>query len=95
MDGVCNAEYGEISPDRTKRRNGYRMREWAPAWERLIWRFRRRGRGSYFPEWLLTCRRRADQALISVVVTSNLLPRGSPAGRCSSTRYPVCPATGR
>jgi transposase-like protein len=29
--------------------------------------------GSYFPEWLLTRRRRAEQALISVVATSYLL----------------------
>ena len=29
--------------------------------------------GSYFPEWLLERRRRAEQALISVVATSYLL----------------------
>ncbi len=29
--------------------------------------------GSYFPDWLLERRRRAEQALISVVATSSLL----------------------
>jgi transposase-like protein len=29
--------------------------------------------GSYFPDWLLTYRRRAEQALVSVVATSYLL----------------------
>lgn len=31
------------------------------------------GFGSYFPDWLLTYRRRAEQALVSVVATSYLL----------------------
>jgi putative transposase len=30
-------------------------------------------RGSYFPDWLLECRRRAEQALVSVVATAYLL----------------------
>ncbi|MCK9900131.1 hypothetical protein CC117_12495 [Parafrankia colletiae] len=28
VDGIRNAEYGEISPERVNRRNGYRTREW-------------------------------------------------------------------
>ncbi|SNQ51815.1 transposase [Frankia canadensis] len=73
VEGICNAEYGEVSPDRTNRRNGYRMREWdtrAGTIELAIPKLRS---GSYFPEWLLTRRRRAEQALISVVATSYLL----------------------
>ena len=27
-DAVCGAGYGEVSPDRTNRRNGYRSRRW-------------------------------------------------------------------
>jgi transposase-like protein len=72
-DGLCNAEYGEVSPDRVNSRNGYRMREWdtrAGTIELAIPKLRS---GSYFPEWLLTRRRRAEQALISVVATSYLL----------------------
>jgi putative transposase len=73
VDGICGAEYGEVSADRTNRRNGYRMREWdtrAGTVEVAIPKLRQ---GSYFPEWLLTRRRRAEQALISVVATSYLL----------------------
>jgi putative transposase len=28
VDQVCGAEYGERSPERSNRRNGYRAREW-------------------------------------------------------------------
>ncbi|MCK9930842.1 IS256 family transposase [Frankia sp. Mgl5] len=73
VDGICNAEYGEISPERVNRRNGYRAREWdtrAGTIELAVPKLRQ---GSYFPEWLLTRRRRAEQALISVVATSYLL----------------------
>jgi len=27
-DGVCGASYGEVSPERVNRRNGYRRRRW-------------------------------------------------------------------
>ena len=72
-DAVCGAAYGEVSPDRVNRRNGYRKREWdtrAGTIELAIPKLRE---GSYFPEWLLERRRRAEQALISVVATSYLL----------------------
>lgn len=72
-DGVCGAEYGEISPDRTNRRNGYRMREWDTRAGTIDLAIPKLRSGSYFPEWLLTRRRRAEQALISVVATSYLL----------------------
>jgi Transposase and inactivated derivatives len=73
VDGICGADYGEVTPDRVNRRNGYRTREWdtrAGTIELAIPKLRQ---GSYFPEWLLTRRRRAEQALISVVATSYLL----------------------
>lgn len=72
-DAMCGAPYGEVSPDRVNRRNGYRPREWdtrAGTIELAIPKLRE---GSYFPEWLLERRRRAEQALISVVATSYLL----------------------
>ncbi|WP_261556269.1 IS256 family transposase [Frankia tisae] len=72
-DGICGAEYGEISPDRTNRRNGYRMREWDTRAGTIDLAIPKLRSGSYFPEWLLTRRRRAEQALISVVATSYLL----------------------
>ncbi|GAA1522793.1 IS256-like element IS1081 family transposase [Sphaerisporangium rubeum] len=72
-DSLCGAGYGERSSERTNRRNGYRTREWdtrAGTVELAIPKLRT---GSYFPHWLLERRRRAEQALISVVATSYLL----------------------
>ena len=73
VDQVCGAEYGERSPERSNRRNGYRLREWdtrAGTVELAVPKLRQ---GSYFPEWLLTHRRRAEQALVTVVATAYLL----------------------
>jgi putative transposase len=72
-DAVCGAEYGQRSDERTNSRNGYRPREWdtrAGTVELAIPKLRT---GSYFPDWLLQHRRRAEQALVSVVATSYLL----------------------
>jgi transposase-like protein len=72
-DALCGAEFGTRSPDRTNRRNGYRSREWdtrAGTIELAIPKLRE---GSYFPDWLLERRKRAEKALISVVATSYLL----------------------
>jgi putative transposase len=72
-DAVCGAEYGVRSEQRTNTRNGYRRREWdtrAGTIELAIPKLRS---GSYFPDWLLERRRRAEAALISVVATSYLL----------------------
>ncbi|MEV5324999.1 transposase, partial [Nonomuraea sp. NPDC052634] len=72
-DTLCGADYGRRSTKRTNRRNGYRAREWdtrAGTIELAIPKLRS---GSYFPDWLLERRRRAEQALISVVATSYLL----------------------
>jgi transposase-like protein len=72
-DAVCGAEYGARSVERTNTRNGYRRREWdtrAGTVELAIPKLRS---GSYFPEWLLERRRRAEAALTTVVATSYLL----------------------
>src|SRR3954452_14048084 len=72
-DAVCGAAYGERSEERTNSRNGYRPRDWdtrAGTVELAIPKLRT---GSYFPDWLLQHRRRAEQALVSVVATSYLL----------------------
>src|SRR6478672_7042851 len=71
-DAVCGAEYGQRSDERTNSRNGYRPREWdtrAGTVELAVPKLRQ---GSYFPHWLLERRRRAEQALISVVATAYL-----------------------
>jgi putative transposase len=73
VDAVCGAGYGQRSPDRVNSRNGYRPREWdtrAGTIELAVPKLRA---GSYFPDWLLDRRRRAEQALISVIATSYLL----------------------
>jgi putative transposase len=72
-DGLCGAPYGTRSDERVNSRNGYRAREWdtrAGTVELAIPKLRH---GSYFPDWLLAHRRRAEQALVSVVATSYLL----------------------
>jgi putative transposase len=72
-DQVCGADYGQRSEARTNQRNGYRAREWdtrAGTVELAIPKLRQ---GSYFPDWLLTHRRRAEQALVTVVATAYLL----------------------
>src|SRR5437773_1489111 len=72
-DAVCGAPYGQRSEERVNSRNGYRPREWdtrAGTIELAIPKLRQ---GSYFPDWLLQHRRRAEQALVSVVATSYLL----------------------
>ena len=72
-DGICGAGYGEISPDRVNRRNGYRGRDWDTRVGTIELQIPKLREGTYFPEWLLERRRRAEQALISVVATSYLL----------------------
>jgi hypothetical protein len=65
-DAICGAGYGERSDGRTNRRNGYRERDWdtrAGTVELAIPRLRS---GSYFPEWLLERRRRAEQIAANV-----------------------------
>ncbi|MGW2370755.1 IS256 family transposase, partial [Streptomyces sp. NPDC001667] len=72
-DTLCGAEYGQASDERVNSRNGYRPREWdtrAGTVELAVPKLRK---GSYFPTWLLERRRRAEQALISVVATACLL----------------------
>ncbi len=66
-DAICGAGYGEASPERVNRRNGYRDRRWdtrAGTIELAIPKLRE---GSYFPDWLLEPRRRAEKALVAVV----------------------------
>jgi len=72
-DAVCGAPYGQRSPERRNIRNGYRSRGWdtrAGSIELAVPKLRE---GSYFPDWLLQRRRRAESALVSVVATSYLL----------------------
>jgi transposase-like protein len=71
-DALCGAGYGERSPERVNIRNGYRERAWdtrAGTIELAIPKLRQ---GSYFPDWLLQPRRRAEQAFVSVIADAYL-----------------------
>ncbi len=72
-DAVCGAEYGVVSPDRVNSRNGYRHRELDTRVGTLDVSIPKLRSGSYFPEWLLERRKRAEAALVSVVATCYLL----------------------
>jgi len=66
-DVVCGAPYGQASPDRTNRRNGYRSRRWDTRTGSIDLRIPKLRTGSYFPDWLLDARRRSERAFIQVV----------------------------
>jgi putative transposase len=72
-DAVCGAEYGVASPDRVNSRNGYRHRELDTRTGTIDVAIPKLRTGSYFPDWLLERRKRAEAALISVVATCYLL----------------------
>ncbi|MFI5960352.1 IS256 family transposase [Cryptosporangium sp. NPDC051539] len=72
-DAVCGAEYGTSSPDRVNTRNGYRHRDLDTRVGTIDVAIPKLRTGSYFPEWLLERRKRAETALISVVATCYLL----------------------
>jgi transposase-like protein len=64
---LCQAAYGERSDERVNSRNGYRGRRWDTRAGTIDLAVPKLREGSYFPAWLLTHRRRAEQALASVV----------------------------
>ena len=72
-DQACGAGYGERSGERVNRRNGYRAREWDTRVGTVELAIPKLREGSYYPDWLLTYRRRAEQALVTVVATAYLL----------------------
>ncbi len=70
---VCGAEYGARSEDRKTSRNGYRHRDFDTRTGTLDVAIPKLRQGSYFPDWLLERRRRAETALTTVVATCYLL----------------------
>ena len=66
-DVVCGAPWGQQSPDRVNRRNGYRTRRWDTRVGSIELRIPKLRRGSYFPEWLLDARTRSERAFVQVV----------------------------
>jgi len=72
-DAVCGAGYGERPAARSNRRNGYRHRDFDTRAGTLDVAIPKLRQGSYFPDWLLQRRKRAERALTSVVATCYLL----------------------
>jgi putative transposase len=73
VDAVCGAPYGTPSLERVNVRNGYRHRDFDTRAGTLEVAIPKLRSGSYFPDWLLERRRRAEAALTSVVATCYLL----------------------
>ena len=72
-DAVCGAAYGTSSPDRVASRNGYRHRDFDTRAGTIDVAIPKLRSGTYFPDWLLERRKRAEAALTSVVATCYLL----------------------
>ena len=72
-DALCGAGYGERSGERTNQRNGYRHRDFDTRAGTLDVAIPKLRQGSYFPDWLLERRKRAERALTTVVATCYLL----------------------
>ena len=72
-EAVCGAAYGARSPERVNFRNGYRHRDLDTRVGTVDLAIPKLRSGTYFPEWLLERRRRAEAALTSVVATCYLL----------------------
>ncbi len=66
-DAVVGAEYGRPSTDRVAQRNGYRHRDLDTRVGTVDVAVPKLRKGTYFPEWLLERRKRAESALITVV----------------------------
>src|SRR3954467_11948672 len=72
-DALCGAGDGERSAERTNQRNGYRHRQFDTRAGSLDLAIPKLRHGSYFPDWLLERRKRAERALPTVVATCYLL----------------------
>jgi putative transposase len=67
VDVLCNAGYGEVTPERINSRNGYRFRPLDTRVGSIDLSIPKLREGSYYPGWLLEPRRRAERALVAVV----------------------------
>ncbi|SPX78978.1 IS256 family transposase [Mycobacterium xenopi] len=72
-DAICGAGYRQRSDERSNSRNGYRHRDFDTRAGTIDVAIPKLRQGSYFPDWLLERRKRAERALTSVVATCYLL----------------------
>lgn len=63
----CNAAYNERTDERVNQLNGKRTRRWDTRVGSIDLAIPKLRQGTYYPDWLLTPRRRAEQALVSVI----------------------------
>jgi len=61
------------SPDRQNRRNGYRTRRWDTRAGTIDLAIPKVRQGTYYPDWLLEPRRRAEKALVAAVCEAYVL----------------------
>ncbi len=61
---VCGAGYGERSPERMNRRNGYRTRRWDTRVGSIDPKAPKLREGSHFRDWLLDARTRSERAFV-------------------------------
>lgn len=66
-DALCGAAFRERSGERVNRRNGYRERPFDTRAGTIPLAVPKLRSGSYYPDWLLERRRRAERALVAVV----------------------------
>jgi len=71
-DALCGAAYGERTPERITKRNGYRSRRWDTRAGTIELEIPKLRAGTYFPDWLLVPRRRAEQALMVAIADAYL-----------------------
>jgi Transposase, Mutator family len=64
---AVRAGYGERTPERVNYRNGYGARRFDTRAGTIDLEIPRLRTGSYFPDWLITPRRRAEQALLCAI----------------------------
>ncbi|WP_278320643.1 transposase [Corynebacterium yudongzhengii] len=71
-DQICCAEYATTSESRTNVRNGYRHRNLDTRVGTIDVAVPKLRTGSFFPDWLLKRRTRAERALTTVIATCYL-----------------------
>jgi transposase-like protein len=67
VEVLTGASWGEVTPERVNHRNGYRHRPFDTRVGTIDLAIPKLRHGSYFPDWLLDPRRRAEKALVAVV----------------------------
>ncbi len=67
IDSPCGGGYGEVSPERVNRRNGYRQRRWDSRVGMMNFSIPKVRKGRSFSEWIPGRRRRSERSLVQVV----------------------------